>query len=266
LGLPDDDVANLIQTNRAELEMRYWRELPGSREIAAGVLGGRFDTERFATPVSGPGGSVVVDSGFRADFWEGAGYLEFQNPLGEQHSLYVRGLARHRSFDEDSDGNHLEASGLVGIRSHYEEWLELDLAGGWGWLDFSHESGQSRAIGLADLKIRRPGGWRFTFGLQHLLTVDIAGEDFLATTGRLGIEKYFGKRTAAEVVLFASYLHSDATSPHSNAFGGVEVSLRRQLSRRVEASLSYRYWDNAGAYEVDDFDQNRVVIGITYRH
>jgi hypothetical protein len=266
LGRPDDDPANMIQSNRAEIEMRYWRELAGARELAVGLVGGRFDTEKFTALVPGSGGTPVLDDGFRADFWESAGYVEFQNPFGEQHAGYARALVRQRSFDEESDADHVEASGVVGFRTHLEQGLEFDVAGGWGWVDFHDGGDESQVLARADLKLRRADGWRFNLGFHHELTVDITGEDFTDTTGRLGVEKYFGKRTAASVTGFISRLDSDATDPSENLFGGVEVNLRRQLSRRVMVSLSYRYWDNAGDFDSDDFDQSRVVLGLTYRH
>jgi hypothetical protein len=251
LGLPDDDPANLIQSNRAEVEMRYWRELPGSRELAVGAVGGRFDTESFATTVAGPGGTLVTDPRFHADFWEAGGYAEFQNPIGEHHAGYLRGTVRHRSFDDDSDGDHLQVSGLAGFRTHLEPGLELDVAGGYGWLDFGGGQDESSWLARADLNLRRPDGWRFQLGFHHELTVDIAGKDFQDTTGRIGVEKYLGTRTALGVIGFLSQLHSDATRPRGNLFGGFEVKVRRQLVRRVTASLAYRYWENAGSFRLD---------------
>lgn len=266
LGLPDDDPANLIQTNRAELEMRYWRELEGARELAVGVIGGRFDTERFSALVPGPGGVPVQDNGFRADFWETGGYAEFQNPFGENHAGYVWAGVKHRSFDEESDADHLDASALLGFRTHIEPGLEFDIAGGWGYLDFNSGDDKSRALVRADLKLRRPNGWRFDLGFHNELTVDITGKDFMDTTGRVGIEKYLGTRTAVGVTGFLSRLENHATSPKDNLFGGVEVKVRRQLARKLTASLSYRYWRNTGAYTSDDMRQNRAMLSLTYRH
>jgi hypothetical protein len=266
LGLPEDEPVNLLQTNRAEAELRYWHELPGQREITVAALGGRFDAERFAALVEGPGGAVVLDPGFRADFWEGAGVVELQNPFGDQHAAYLRGLARQRSFDDPAGADHLEASGLLGFRSHMEQGLELDVAGGWGVLDLSGSDTESSLLGRASLAIRRPGGWRYHLGLHHQLTVDVAGNEFVDTTGRLGVEKYFGKRTAVSLIGFLSQLDSDSTSPSGNRFGGAELKVRRQLSRRVEASLAYRHWENAGSFELDDMRQDRAMLSLTYRH
>jgi hypothetical protein len=266
LGVPDDEPANLVQTNRAQLEMRYWRELAGGREVTAGLTGGRLDTHRFATLVAGPGGAAVLDTGFKADFWEGGGFLELQNPLGDDHGAYVRGLVRHRSFDDRAGADHLEASALLGFRSQIEPGLALDIAGGWGWLDLREGGSDSRSLARASLSLRRPDGWHFELGAHNEFTIDVAGNDFVDTTGRLQVEKYFGPRTVASATGFVSYLTSDSTQPSSNLFGGAEVSVRRQLSRRFQVGFAYRYWQNAGAFSGDDLRQNRGMLTLTYRH
>lgn len=266
LGLPDDDPQNLIQTNRASLEARYWRELPGSREITIGAVGGRFDAERFPTLVEAPGGGVALDNNFNADFWEGAGFLEFQNPFGAHHAAYLRGLVRERDFDHASGADHLEVSGLLGFRSHFEEGVEFDVAGGYGLLDLSGAGSEARILARASLAVRRPGGWRFHAGFHNEFTVDVAGNDFVDTTGRVGVEKYFGQRTAVALTAFLSELDSDSTAPSHNLFGGGELEVRRALSRRFQASLAYRYWDNAGSFSLDDMTQNRLMLTLTYRH
>jgi hypothetical protein len=266
LGLPDDEPANLVQTNRARLELRYWRELASGRELTAGLVGGRLDTERFATLVAGPGGTPVADPGFKADFWEGGGFLELHNPLGDDHGAYLRGLVRHRSFDDRAGADHMEASALLGFRSQLEPGLALDVAGGWGWLDLRDGGSDSRSLARAALSLRRPDGWHFELGFHNEFTIDVAGNDFVDTTGRLQVEKYFGRRTAASVTGFLSYLTSDSSQPGSNLFGGAEIAVRRQLSRRFQLGFAYRYWQNAGAFSGDDLRQNRGMLTLSYRH
>ncbi|MGH0031322.1 MAG: hypothetical protein ACQGVC_16110, partial [Myxococcota bacterium] len=161
LGLPDDDPVNLLQSNRASVEARYWHELPGSREITIGAVGSRFDADRFATLVEAPGGGVMLDSNFNADFWEGAGFVEFQNPFGDHHAGYLRGLVRQRDFVHSGAADHLEVSGLVGFRSHLDQGIEFDAAGGYGLLDLSGAGSETRILGRASLSVRRPGGWRY---------------------------------------------------------------------------------------------------------
>ncbi len=266
LGVPDDEPANLVQTNRARLEMRYWRELAGGREVSVGLVGGRFDTKRFATLVSGPAGTPVLDPGFKADFWESGGFVELQNPIGRSHGFYTRGLVRHRAFDDRAGADHLEASALLGFRSQLEPGLALDIAGGWGWLDLEDGGSDSRSLARASLSLRRPDGWHFDLGVHNEFTLDVAGNDFVDTTGRLQIEKYFGRRTAVSATGFLSYLTSDSTAPSSNLFGGAELEVRRQFSRRLQLGLAVRHWRNAGAFGGDDLRQNRGMITLTYRH
>lgn len=265
LGLPDDDPQNLVQTNQARVEARYWHELPGRREITVGASGSRFDAERFAALVAAPGGGVALDTNFSADFWEGAGFLELQNPFGDHHAAYVRGLVRHRDFDHAGGADHLEASGLLGFRTHLEQGVEFDAAGGYGLLDLSGAGSEARILARARLAVRRPGGWRFHAGFHNEFTVDVAGNDFVDTTGRLGVEKYFGARTALALTGFLSQLESDSTQPSYNLFGGAEVKLRRALSRQLQASLAYRFWENTGSFDADNMNQNRVMLTLTYR-
>ena len=122
-------------------------------------------------------------------------------------------------------------------------------------------SGARRAV-----RSRRPDGWHFELGFHNEFTLDVAGNDFVDTTGRLEIEKYFGRRTAVSVTGFLSYLDSDSTRPGSNLFGGGEFTVRRQLSRRFQLGFSFRHWRNAGAYELDDLRQNRGVVTLNFRH
>ena len=76
----------------------------------------------------------------------------------------------------------------------------------------------------------------------------------------------FGRRTAASVTGFLSYLTSDSSQPGSNLFGGAEIAVRRQLSRRFQLGFAYRYWQNAGAFSGDDLRQNRGMLTLSYRH
>ena len=42
--------------------------------------------------------------------------------------------------------------------------------------------------------------------------------------------------------------------------------MRRQLTRRTQVRISYRYWDNQGDYEVDDMQQNRLLVELNLRY
>ena len=173
---------------------------------------------------------------------------------------------RQREFDDSAGADHLEASGLLGFRSHLEQGILFDVAGGYGLLDLEDGSSEARILARAALTVHRPGGWRYEAAFHNEFTVDVAGNDFVDTTGRLGVEKYFGKRTALSVIGFVSQLESDSTQPSGNLFGGAEVKLRRALSRRFQASLAYRYWENAGSFGLDDMSQSRAMVTLTYRH
>jgi hypothetical protein len=116
--MPDDAPTNLAQTNRAQGELRYWRELPGGREMTVAVLGARFDGDKVDALVPGPGGDAELDSSFRPDFSEGGGFAEIRNPFGEDHALLLRGGTRYRSFDDLTEGEYLDAEERSGSSRH----------------------------------------------------------------------------------------------------------------------------------------------------
>jgi hypothetical protein len=265
LGAPEDSPSNLTQSNRAGAEVRYWRELASGRELTLGITGARFDSDNFDAYVPGPGGTTVYDSNYNARFTEGGGYAELRNPIGEHHAIVVSSRVQYRDFDSRTEGGHLEAGGLLGLESQLPGSVDLDVAGGFGWLDPNESSGQPHALGRLDLTWRPGEGLSVRLGVHHEMTQDILANDFMDTTGRLTIEKFFGLRTSASVTAFVSQLESDSTHPKSDLFGGAEVVLRRQLSRSFQVALSYRYWENAGGFALDDFRQNRVQFTLSYR-
>ena len=61
-------------------------------------------------------------------------------------------------------------------------------------------------------------------------------------------------------------MENDARTPIGDLFGGAEVRIRRQLSRRLTADLEYRFWDNAGNFTSNDFIQNRAMLTLRYRY
>jgi len=266
LGVPEDATSNLLQTNRLEADVRYWRELPEGRELSIGVRGTRFNSPGFAALVPGPGGAPVVDPKFQPDFWEGGGFLEFRNEVGQRSSVYLLGAASYRSFDESSTSDHTQGSMLLGFRTHFLRNFGFEIEGGAGVLDFSGGDRVPRFLGRAELLYRTTHGWRVALGLHNRFTADLVGNDFMDATGRLVVERFFGKRTAATLTTFVSLLDAASASPERNGFGGVELVLRRQLTRRIQLGLSYRYWENAGSFAADDFQQNRFTLGLSYQH
>jgi hypothetical protein len=266
LGLPDDAPTNLAQTNRAQGELRYWRELPGGREMTVGILGARFDGEKVDALVPDSNGDAVLDTSFRPDFSEGGGFAELRNPFGEDHAIMLRGGTRYRSFDSLSEGEYLDAEGTLGLESRLPGGFDLALAGGFGWLDPRDGSGEPQALGRAELGWRHASGLRVEAGFHHAFASDLAGNDFIDTTGRLTLEKYFGLQTSVTVTGFVSQLDAQSSHPSHNLFGGAEVVLRRQLSRRFQVSVAYRYWENDGGFAIDDFRQNQASLSFSYRH
>jgi Putative beta-barrel porin 2 len=267
LGQPEDDSGNLLQTNRTEAEVRYWRPFGEDRELSIGAVGTRFLTDAFGEAEL-PGGQPTppVAPPVHGDYWEGKAYLEFQHAVGRRSALYVRGLFRYRAFDEFSDSDLFEYSGLLGFRMYWLRSLELDVAGGYGLLDFRTGRNVPRILGQADLRWSPGGGWILHLGAHNRFTADLAGNDFVDTTGRVGLEKHFGTRTVVEVTGFVSYLDNQSLAPRTNLFGGVELGLRRQISRRLQLQAAYRFWVNGGNFTMDDFRQNRLWLGLTYRH
>jgi Putative beta-barrel porin 2 len=267
LGRPDDAPTNMVQSNRADAELRYWRDLWNGHELTLGIGGGRFDSNEFTAVVPGPGNSLVVDENFEAKFTEGRGYGELRNPIGENLAILLRTNIDYRKFDDESDADHLEAGGLLGLESQLPLGFDLDLAGGAGYLDTEGGSNQPHVVGYGNLVWRNaPSGLQVRLGFHHEMTQDLAGNDFMDTTGRVSIEKYFGLQTSATVTGFVSQFDNDSVNPSDNLYGGAEVVLRRQISRNFQVSLAYRYWDNAGDFDLDDFQQNQASLAITYRH
>jgi hypothetical protein len=267
LGLPPDQGTNMLQTNRSDAELRYWRGLPGEREISFGMRGTRFSSDGFSEDVPGSGGTVILDDSFHADYWGGTGYLEYQEPLGTRTSGYARAQTSYRSFDDSPRSDDLDYSLLLGVRSLRFRNAEIDVAGGYGQIHFNSLGDQPRIMGRANLRYRLESGWSWQLGVNHLTSADLLGNAALETTGRIGVEKRFADgRTAAAVNLFITRYDSKSWSGGADLFGGAEVQVRRQLSRRTQLRVSYRHWNNQGDYQLDDMQQNRLLVelGIQY--
>ena len=206
LGLPEDDTSNQQQTNLVDAEIRYWRALDERRELTLGVRGARFDSETFTALVPGPGDTTFVDRSFRGDYWEGGSFVELAQALGRRSAVYLKGGARYRSFDEADFSDHTAYLAQLGLRTRWRSRLRLELAGGWGLVDFRSREDVPRFLGSAKLEYRAGSGWTFDLGAHQRFTSDLTGGEFVDTTGRIGVEKYFGRRTAAEITGFVSYL------------------------------------------------------------
>jgi hypothetical protein len=267
LGLPEDEGLNLVQTNRTDMELRYWRALPGEREVSLGLSGTRFFSDDFSENIPGSGGSVILDDTFHADYWGGNGYLEYREPFGRRTAGYARLQTGYRALDESSRSDNLDYSVLLGLHSLRFRNAEIDIAGGYGRIQFASLGDQQRILGRANLRYRLESGWTWNLGIHHLSSADLLGNAALETTGRIGIEKRFADgATAAGLNLFVTRFDTDSLSGGANLFGGADVEVRRQLSRRTQVRIGYRYWLNRGGYKLDDMLQNRLKIELAVQY
>lgn len=265
LGLPEDEGSNLVQTNRLDGGLHWWRELPGRREIEAGLLASYFRSEEYSQVVPLDGGGFAVDDDFRADYVQGLGFVEFQNPLGERTSIYVRMQGAYRAFSDSSSADHSNFSLLFGVRSSRWEGLDLGLSAGVGALGFDSFVDALRALGELDVAYRLPSGWTFSLAARHLMTPNLAGDDSMESSGQFNVEKRFGAATAASLRLFVTRFDGEVGADAANLFGGTELRVRRQLTRYLQLALSYRHWLNRGGFDVDDFSQNRIALELDFR-
>lgn len=261
LGKPEDHAENLVQTNRIVAKFRYWRELPGEREMVVSLEGTRLSSESFVADV----GNGVLDARFHADFWEGALVGEVRSPIWDRTSGFLRTHLRYRSFDDSSASDFGDLAVLLGLRTHWFRNLDFDVAGGYGLLAFDSGS-KNRFLGEANLRYRIANGTTLRLSFVNRNTADIVGNDFVETAGKIGLEQRFGERTAASIELFLSRINNEVWDSGADLFGGAEARVRRQLSRRTQLELSYRYWKNAGDYSSDDFSQHQLSLVVSYRH
>ncbi len=265
IAAPADETSNLKQTNQLDLEVRYWRELPKKREILLALHGMQFSGEDFNATLSTDGGGFVRQKNFDPEHLEAQLVAEFQNPVGERSAWYLRGESHYRSFNETAVTDHFDVSVMLGLRTRRFRNMEIDLAAGWGVISFASRDDVQRFVGEGTLRFRQSGGWTWIGSAANRFVADLSGNNFVETTGRMGIEKYFGDDTQLSGAVFVSRLENDAWDIDSNLFGGVELRGSHRLGRYTEISLTYRYWQNAGHYSSDDFDQNRFALELVYR-
>jgi hypothetical protein len=262
---PADSTRNLRQTNQADAEIRYWKELSGRRELLLSLRGGYFVGENFNARLYTDNGVVMSHRNFEPDHWEGAGKLELQTPFGERSSLYARSELEIRTYEETEIPNRGEFSILFGARSRYFRNVEIDVAVGYGMVAFKSNDDLHRFVGEGSLRYRLPNGWALRASAANRTVSDLPGNVFVETTGRMGIEKQFGEMISASVAGFISRLENEAWNIPKNLFGGAEVRVQSRIGRHTVVAVTYRYWDNAGDFSMDDFDQNRVALEFFYR-
>jgi hypothetical protein len=262
---PADATRNLQQANQVDAEVRYWKELPGRRELLMSFRGGYFVGEEFNALLFMDSGDPITHPDFEPDHWEGAGKLEVQTPFGERSSLYARSEFEFRTYSESEVPDRGEFAILFGARSRYFRNVEIDVAGGYGLVAFQSNDDLHRFVGEGSLRYRLPNGWALRASAANRFVSDLSGNVFAETTGRMGIEKHFGEMISASVAAFISRLENDAWGVPKNLFGGAEFRIQSRIGRHTVVAITYRYWENAGDYAKDDFDQDRVALEFFYR-
>jgi hypothetical protein len=272
---PADTTLNLQQTNQADAEVRYWRELPGRRELLMAFRGTYFIGEDFNAIRLTDGGGAVTHLDFEPDHWEGASQLELQTPFGERNSLYARSEFEYRTYSESAVPDRGEFAILVGARTRRFRNVEIDVAAGFGMVAFESRDDLYRFVGEGSLRYRLPNGWTWRVSAANRFVTELSGNVFVETTGRMGIEKYFGEMISASVSAFISRLENDAWNVRKNLFGGAEFRIQSRIGRHTVVAITYRYWDNGGDFWYwnndrtqmlkDDFSQNRVALEFFYR-
>jgi len=265
LGLPPDASRNLLQTHRSDLAIRFWRELPAARELEVGLVGTYFTSESFAAVVAAPGGGTAVDPNFRADFGQGAAFLELQSPLGRHTSATLLGQVGYRGYGDAARSDHVNTSVLIGLRSRRFRNAQLEIAAGYGLLAFAEHGNEHALLGNASLRVQLSPSWSGFVSLANEFSSNLAGNEVLQATGRAGLDSYFGERTGASVSAFVSRFEDPALNRDKSVYAGAELEVWRALTRHTRLSLAYRYWRNGGDAAVDEFGQNRVMLQLRYR-
>lgn len=260
LGKPLDHTSNLVQTNRMAMSLRHWSEIPNDRELSLALQITRHTSEGFTTDI----GDGEIDDDFHADFWEYSAMGEFHSPVTDNTSGFIRGQTRWRSFDESEPSNFADLSFLVGVSTQWWESVDFEAAIGVGHLAFV-DNGQTRFIGEATARYRVSDGTTLRLEIYQRNTADIVGNEFTESTGRFDVERRFSERTEASLALFITRTNNDSWDEGSNLFGGIEATVRHQLTRRTQLELMYRHWENAGNYSSDDLRQNLISLAFTYR-
>ena len=123
-----------------------------------------------------------------------------------------------------------------------------------------------RFVGEGSLRYRLPNGWTLRASAANRFVSDLAGNVFVETTGRMGIEKHFGEMISASIAAFVSRLENEAWSNiPKNLFGGAEFRFRAESGDIRSSRPPTGTWDNAGNFSTDDFDQDRVALEFFYR-
>jgi hypothetical protein len=265
LGLPEDDTLNLVQSNRADATLNWTRDLERGRTLNLGVVGTHFLSESFVDAVPAAGGGFVIDPRFRGDYFQGLAFTEVASEIATRTRLWSRTQVSYRDFSKFRGADHTNLSMLVGVDSERWQGFELEATVGGGVLFFDSLGTGYRVLARARVLRRFDSGLSVWLSGRYLTTPDLTGGQVDESRGELGFEQRFGSATALKVRGFLTHYDRSLTGGGSNLFGGGELSLRRQLTRRLQVGVIYRYWENGGAFGADDFAQNRVGLEFGFR-
>lgn len=265
-GLPQDDVENLVQSNRVEAQAHYRRELPQEFVVDVTLRGTRFDADPYQVrqdPV--PAGLPPGTESFTASYDDVTGQVELERSLGRNTIGYARVMTRERWFDDLPEDDLTEVSGLAGIRCRALRHVEFELAGGYGQISFHSGPVTPGAIGLLQLKGDLEGGWRWNAGITRMLTSDISGFNYAETVAHAGIEKQLGPRMRATLDALGGQFDNQAPGVGNQKYYAVEAALHRQLTRTIQSGVVFRHWHTDGKGDLSNVTQNRVLLELTYR-
>jgi len=263
LGLPENHGANLIQANLSQAELRYWREVGTGIEMEVGGRGSYFLSDGFSGSFPGSGGPVV-DPNYHADFWQTTGFTQLRAPVARQTRALFSGQLGFRDYRNGQRSDHLNVAVMVGLLSERFEGVELELAAGYGLIDFDALPDQQQPIGRVELRQRLGAGFRWHALVANGFRSNLVGNEVFEASGEIGFEKELAEHTDASVDLFVARFKDVGTEP--NLYGGVEVEVGRDLAAQTRLSLAYRYWQNAGEANADDMHQNAVFLRFFHRH
>ncbi len=262
LGLPEDHGANLIQTNRSDGELRYWRELGRGIELELGSRGSYFLSEGFSASFPGAGGPLALPS-FHADFWQAASFVQMRAPVGKQSSAELNSEFGIRDYRDGLRADHTNTAVTLGLRTERFEGVELELAAGYGRIDFDSLPDQQQPIGRIQLRQRLAHGFSWHALAANRFRSNLVGNEVFEATGEIGLEKELAEHTDASIDFFVSRFE-DVGAP-ANLYGGAEVELGRDLGAQTRLALAYRHWRNAGDAGSDDMRENAVFLRFFHR-
>jgi hypothetical protein len=262
LGLPEDQGANLAQTNRSEGELRYWTEIGGDAEVELGGRASYFVSEHFPAMFPGAGGPLV-DWTYRGDFWQTSGFVQSQAPVGRGTTTLLNVEAGLRNYADRLRADHVNVAATAGVRSERFENLELEMLAGYGLIDFDGLGSVQQPIGRMSLRHQLPQGFAWHALAANRFRSNLIGNEVFEATGEIGLEKKFQEIADASLELFVSHFE-DRGAP-SNLYGGLEIEVGRNLAAQTRLSLTYRHWRNAGDAGFDDMAQNSAFLTFSHR-